>query len=402
MSRLVSTRTTLLWLARSAAVLFMSTCAANDDAQGRLLQAIAARDSAVAEAALQSGADPNLAGDFGRTPLHDAARQSADIVKLLIAHGARLDPIDGDGRTPLHLAYVDAARILLEHDASFLILDKDGNTALHTAAEESASTCKLLVTAGLPVDARNNAGLTPLHFASLQAQQPVAEYLLAQGANLNAKTLAPYRYKWSYIAWDVQGMEQVVAAGATPLSIALHGHEQTKWSSGRFRSYVEFLRARGAEEPARLPKLALLLASPLAFVAFFWLLFQVDARLRHWTPLARNFAATHTPANVRSDQDGSVGRVGTIQLRRMLRVSVQDDGLYIAMPAWVVVAHPPLLIPWHSLRVESCSRGVAGTRLQLRVTAAAAPIFLHDGIAEEVLQRVDPTTYCQGSRHDKA
>src|SRR5688500_8908757 len=122
MSRLVSTRTTLFWLAGSAAVFFMITCVANDDAQVRLLHAIAARDSAVAEAALQSGADPNLAGDSGRTPLHDAARQSADIVKLLIAHGARLDPIDGDGRTPLHLAYVDAARILLEHDASLLIL----------------------------------------------------------------------------------------------------------------------------------------------------------------------------------------------------------------------------------------------------------------------------------------
>jgi hypothetical protein len=391
MSLLARLRSLLLWL---LTVLFVSTSVANEDAQGRLLQAIAARDPVAAQAALGSGADPNFASDFGRTPLHEAARQSADIVELLIAHGARLNPVDGDGRTPLHLAYSDAARVLLAHKADFLVLDKNGNTALHTAAEESAITCKLLVEAGLPVDARNNAGLTPLHFASLQAEQSAAGYLLAHGANLNAKTLSDYRYKWNYVAWDVQGMEQAVPAGATPLSMALHGHEQTKWSSGRFRSYVEFLRARGAEEPRHFPKAALLLVSPLAFVAFFWLLFQADAKLRHWTPLARNFTATHTPVNIRSNQDGSVGRIGTIQLRKMLRVAVQDDGLYIAMPGWVIAAHPPLLIPWSSLRVESCSRGLAGTRVQLRVTDPAVPIFLNDGAADEVLQRLDSGARC--------
>ena len=349
-----------------------------------------------ARAALDAGADPNLAGDFARTPLHEAARQSAEIVALLIERGARLNPIDGDGRTPLHLAYSDAARVLLEHKADFLVLDKNGNTALHTAAEESAITCRLLVEAGLPVDARNNAGLTPLHFASLQAQQGAAEYLLDHGADLNAKTLAPYRYKWSYVAWDVQGMEESVPTGSTPLSIALHGHQQTKWSSGRFRSYVEFLRSRGAQTPQPPPRMAFMLASPIVFVAFFWLLFQADARLRHWTPLAQQFAATTTPAAIQSHQDGSVGRIGTVQLRKMLRVAVSDAGLYIAMPAWVVAAHPPLQIPWSALRIENCSRGVTGTRVQLRVSEPSVPIFLNSGVADQVVQRLDSTLHCKG------
>ncbi|HKQ81588.1 MAG TPA: hypothetical protein VJS42_05300 [Steroidobacteraceae bacterium] len=73
-----------------------------------------------------------------------------------------------------------------------------------------------------------------------------------------------------------------------------------------------------------------------------------------------------------------------------------DDGVYIAMPAWVIIAHPPLHIPWHALRVESCSRGMTGTRVQLRVTDPSVSIFLNGGIADQVLQRLDPTINCEG------
>ena len=366
-------------------------------AQARLLQAIAARDLQAATAALDAGADPNLAADFGRTPLHEAARESAEIVAALIERGAQVDPVDGAGRTPLHLAYSDAARVLLDRKADFLRLDNEGNTALHTAAEQSAETCRILRETGLPIDVRNRAGLTPLHFASLAAGQAAARYLLAQGADLNAKTLGPYRYKWIGIAWDVEGMEQDVPIGSTPLSIALDGHERTKWSSGRFRGYVDFLRTQGAAEPKSTPsRLVFMLASPLGFIVFFWLLFRVDAYLRDWTPLAERFAAATTPVQVATGQNGSVGRIGAIQLRKMMRVAVTDEGLYLAMPAWVVAAHPPLLIPWAELQVAACSRGLTGTHLKLRVQNPSVPIFLTDGVADQVLSRVDPTINCKG------
>lgn len=159
--------------------------------QQHLLAAIDANDATAARAALDAGADPNEAGEFDRTPLHAAARRSADIIELLIERGARLNSVDGDGRTALHLANADAARVLLAHDADVLALDKNGNSALHTAAEESALVCALLVDAGVPVDVRNNAGLSPLHFAVLKGNHDVVQYLRSRGADMNATMLVP-------------------------------------------------------------------------------------------------------------------------------------------------------------------------------------------------------------------
>lgn len=366
------------------------------DTQQQLLDAIDHRDPAAARAALDAGADPNRAGDFARTPLHEAAAGSAEIVELLIARGAKLNPLDGDGRTPLHLAHADAARALLAHKADFLILDKNGNSALHTAAEESALVCGMLIDAGLPVDARNTAGLTPLHFAALQGNLGAAQYLLSRGADVDARTLAPYSYKWTYIAWDVKGMEQAVPANSTPLSLALSGHERTRWSSGRYNSLVELLRSQGAQQRPSSPKLWWLAASPVGFVVLFYLLFHLDAYLRDWTPLAARFAAAGTPASVDAHQDGAVGRIGTIRTRKMLRAAATDEGLYIAMPGWVVAGHPPLQIPWSQLRLESCTRGIAGLRLRLRAVDPAVPIYLNDGVAEQVLTRFDPILNCKG------
>jgi hypothetical protein len=192
-------------------------------------------------------------------------------------------------------------------------------------------------------------------------------------------------------------MEQRIPAGATPISIALAAHERTKWSSGRYASFASMLRSRGALESKRPPFALFAIASPIFFIGFFWMLFHADAYLRKWTPLADRFAAVTTPAAVESHQNGSVGRVGTIQLRKMLRAAATSEGLYLAMPSWVLAAHPPLHIPWSHLRVETCSRGMTGTRVELRVAEPNVPIFLVDGIAEDVLTRMNSSHNCKGA-----
>lgn len=374
------------------ASLLVGTAHADEaDLQKQLLDAIRSRDVAAVRAALQAGADPGKPGEFGRTPLHLAVAESSEATELLLERGANPDAVDGDGRVPLHLAHARTAALLLKFKANLLVLDRQGNTALHTAAEADAWMCKLLIEAGLPVDARNNSGLTPLHFAALEGNRNTAEYLLGKGADINAKTLSAYSYKWTYIAWDVQGMEQQVAAGSTPVSIARDGHRRSKWVTGRYKDLAEYLVSRGAVE-SRMPAILrwLGVASPVAFVAFFWVIFHVDARLRGWDDLANRYPARDVPVAVKTSQDGFIGRVGMIQTRRMLRAAVTPSGLYLAMPGWVMAAHPPLMIPWSALRVESCRSGPTGERwLDLRTGAPeSGRIQLKGGVASHVLDRI--------------
>lgn len=372
-----------------------TTQGAQADLQSQLLAAISARDSAAIRTALDAGADPRAAGEFGRTPLHLAARESAEGTELLLERGANPNAVDGDGRTPLHLAYAETVSILLRYKANFLALDRKGNSALHTAAESDAAMCRLLLEKGLPADVRNNFGVTPLHFATLQGNRNTAEILLNAGADVNARTLAAYQYKWTYVAWDVRGMEEDVPAASTPLAIARAQHRESKWTTQRYKDFAEFLVSRGARDRRASPSLGWLAAgAPLAFVGMFWGIFHLDARMRGWDELATRYSASvaASPLELDSSQDGSVGRIGMIQTRKMLRAAVTPAGLYLAMPRWVRVAHPPLLIPWSQLQARSCERGLTN-ELALELEAgrpAAGRIFLRGGVAPAVLERIDP------------
>ena len=57
---------------------------------------------------LDRGADVNAVNDNGQTALHLAVEQSDDVIRLLVARGARLDIKDRQGRTPLDLALGEA------------------------------------------------------------------------------------------------------------------------------------------------------------------------------------------------------------------------------------------------------------------------------------------------------
>lgn len=53
---------------------------------------------------LGAGAEPNAAGEYGNTPLHDAVGQKKyEFVRLLLAHGASREHRNDDGLTPVDL-----------------------------------------------------------------------------------------------------------------------------------------------------------------------------------------------------------------------------------------------------------------------------------------------------------
>lgn len=191
------------------------------DMQAALIEAVDAGDLAAVQTAVKRGADLNAPGPFQRTPLHHAAKTvKVEMIEWMLAHGANA-----------------------------MAKDRQGTTALHVAAEEDGDMCRLLITAGVPVNIRNESGLTPLHFAVLEGKRHIVKLLVDLGADVNAKTESDYSHKWSYVGWDVKGLEKLVPAGSTPISLARWKHKDTYWTSGRtFTELAEFLLSKGAIE----------------------------------------------------------------------------------------------------------------------------------------------------------
>ena len=122
-----------------------------------LLAACTNGNAAIIEKLLQASADPNTMSPEGETALMTAARTGkAEPVKLLVAHGAKVD-----AREPLR-----------------------GQTAvMWAAAENHADVVKTLIETGADVNARSKGGFTALLFAVRAGSLDAVRVLLAHGAN---------------------------------------------------------------------------------------------------------------------------------------------------------------------------------------------------------------------------
>ncbi len=150
---------------------------------------------------LEAGAD--VTPTAGQSPLHGAAYSGGPgAIAALVANGGEVDARDSRGTTPLHRAverkvHANVAA-LLEAGADVHLRTQDGDTPLHLAAKwpprsysrrddppDPADTLLIiaLVAVGADVNARNDRGETPLHVATRNRHQPVADKLLALGAD---------------------------------------------------------------------------------------------------------------------------------------------------------------------------------------------------------------------------
>lgn len=121
---------------------------------------------------LSAGADIHATETSGWTPLFFAAGTKydiADILSLLLAHGAKLDHVDHWGTQVLSRAVMDdtptKAQFLLDYGADINHLDIEGETALtETVLRGVASTARVLLGDGRCDYRRvNDAGMTILH-----------------------------------------------------------------------------------------------------------------------------------------------------------------------------------------------------------------------------------------------
>ena len=142
------------------------------------------------EMLLSKGADPNLQGKGGSTPLTAAASDGhVDIIHALIAGGA--GPNVFTSNSPLMFAvsqgHVDAVKTLLESGANPDIVNGKGRTALQFAAAQGhAEVATVLIDAGAKVDLQDSVySKTALMVAAWQGQTKLVKLLLAAGARVD-------------------------------------------------------------------------------------------------------------------------------------------------------------------------------------------------------------------------
>jgi ankyrin repeat protein len=212
-----------------------------------------------ARSLLDSGANPNWRGASGSLPLYVAIRQgNAPIVRLLIERGASPAMlVDSSGYTALHQAatygYSEVIQVLIDAGADVNAKTKYGSTpatiAVSYAYDEVARrliqagasvTLVEAISAGAVEKVRELAAAggdlaaktgswnekTFLHVAAQRGHKEVAEFLLAQGADVNVRTN-------KVTAWG-----DVREGGRTPLHFA---------AAGGHTEVAELLIAKGAD-----------------------------------------------------------------------------------------------------------------------------------------------------------
>lgn len=132
--------------------------------------------------------------EYGRTPLHHAARrQDPKSVEDLLHAGANPNRQDNKGKTPLFLAAfkireivcsprtweaekirendLQIIKLLLQHNADPNLADDSGYTPLHLLiGTNDTAPKKLLLDAGANPRSPNSSGQSPLHFAAKKAK----------------------------------------------------------------------------------------------------------------------------------------------------------------------------------------------------------------------------------------
>lgn len=157
-------------------------------------------------ALLQSGGKPNVQDREGNTPLHLASMGSFSLgftdhvaaVRILLKHGADLHRTNNAGETALHIAthtgvgsaHSDIIKALLAAGAKPQQVDGDGLTALQRFVRhgsDDGEIVALLLKAGANPDDKDSRGDAPLHAAiktgGSNGKANVVEALLDGGAN---------------------------------------------------------------------------------------------------------------------------------------------------------------------------------------------------------------------------
>jgi uncharacterized protein len=163
------------------------------------------------DALLKAGANPNICGPSGVSPLSLAASVSTrKFIETLISYGANLNyPVDSTGASPIFQALAEmkyeAVSVLIVNSADVKLIADNGYTTLHSLAtvpqlaglpigqkgrleDQQIAVANELLKRGLNVNAQNKQGFTPLMLASLFNNRKLVSFLLQKGANVKLQS----------------------------------------------------------------------------------------------------------------------------------------------------------------------------------------------------------------------
>ncbi|QMW26206.1 hypothetical protein G4B84_001451 [Aspergillus flavus NRRL3357] len=228
---------------------------------------------AIARLLIDNGADVNLSGSNGRTPLSLAAeRRNDNIIKMLLEKGAAVEAKDNTGRTPLSWAAEssrneNSIRILLERGAEIESKDDAGRTPLSWAAgrckpdaydfydtsimgdpgisdgENDMNIIKMLLQAGANVESKDINGRTPLSWAAQGSSKKIPIRVLPKKQEEGLVNLGTYTS--TRMIRDIT--ELLLEAGADLNAKDHHGRTPLRWATDcGNEKVVKLLESAGA------------------------------------------------------------------------------------------------------------------------------------------------------------
>jgi ankyrin repeat protein/beta-lactamase regulating signal transducer with metallopeptidase domain len=152
-----------------------------------LLNAAKNGHETIAELLIDNGAEIDAGGYYNWTPLHWAAYNGhTRVAQLLIIKGANVNAKCEDDGTPLHEAawygHKDVIELLLENGTDPNARDNwSGNTALHRVASSGyVNATKVFIAKGTDIHLKNMKGQTPLYQAASAGNRGVARLLIGK------------------------------------------------------------------------------------------------------------------------------------------------------------------------------------------------------------------------------
>ncbi len=220
---------------------------------GDLFEAVVRRHRDVVRAILDTGADPNIRDDTGRTPLWVAANwERSAVVRLLLARGADPNARDCDGRTPLLscLGNLDIAEELMAHGADVNLRGEHGNTPLlHYAGSRDPALVVSLLAHGADIEAANAYGYTPLMLsAGYGGYQHTFRVLLDAGARCDVRAHdGSTALMWAARGGNTEAIHCLLDRGADLHARAADGGTAILWAAAEGQTEtVRYLLERQA------------------------------------------------------------------------------------------------------------------------------------------------------------